>query len=201
MSWYADLDTHTMVATGDHVRAIGWLSSAHPFPQAVIPTTVVDRLREFVRLAGDSADALHFPAFGGVHTCELCEGFHHGCNFGVPAGGVLYVAPAMIGHYVERHRYAPPAEFVAALLACPLPGSNAFAVLAEPFHRLHEQAWERRYQERVEYAGRWAFEQGGTDEAVRQASARFFGHSLPEMCERIRRTIPSAGPGDEPAHM
>src|SRR5438105_2495307 len=103
MSWYADLSTHTMVANGDHVRAVGWLSSSHPFPQGDSSPAFLARLRKFVRLAGDSADALWFPAFGGVHLCELCRGFHHGCNFGVPAGGVLYVAPAMIGHYVEEH--------------------------------------------------------------------------------------------------
>lgn len=32
MSWFLDLGTECMIAKGDHVRAIGWLSDEHPFP-------------------------------------------------------------------------------------------------------------------------------------------------------------------------
>jgi hypothetical protein len=54
-------------------------------------------------------------------------------------------------------------------------------------------SWKRRHQERIEYVGRWAAKQGGTDEAVRVASY-FFGHGLPEISESIRRCMPSAEP-------
>jgi hypothetical protein len=152
-------------------------------------------LREFVELANESSDALWFGAFGGFHTCEFCQQNHDSRNFGVPAGQLLDVAPAMIGHYVEQHRYAPPAEFIAAVAASPLPGTDDYAQLAEPFARLTRLMWERREQERVEYAGRCAAEQGGGEEAVRDAASRFFGHSAPEICERIRACMPSAEPG------
>jgi hypothetical protein len=96
----------------------------------------------------------------------------------------------MIGHYVEQHGYAPPAAFIAAVAGSPLPGTDEYARLAEPFSRLHEQAWDCRHQERIEYAARWAAEQGGGEVAVRAASCRYFGHSLPETCEHIRRCMP-----------
>jgi hypothetical protein len=142
MSWYQDLDTHTMVATGDHVRAVGWLSSDHPFTRASVSAEFSARLREFVRLAADSADALYFPAFGGFHTCDLCDAFHDSRNFGVPAGELLYVAPGMVAHYVERHGYSPPAEFITAVMASPLPGTSEYQVAVAEFHRRHQEWWE-----------------------------------------------------------
>jgi hypothetical protein len=32
----------------------------------------------------------------------------------------------MVAHYVEAHRYAPPDEFVAAVLSAPLPGTPEY---------------------------------------------------------------------------
>ena len=33
MSWYPDLSAETLITWGDDVRAIGWLSGGHSFPQ------------------------------------------------------------------------------------------------------------------------------------------------------------------------
>jgi hypothetical protein len=160
-----------------------------------VPAAFVARLRKFAELANESSDALWFGAFGGFHTCEFCQQNHDSRNFGVPVGDLLFVAPAMIGHYVEQHGYAPPAEFIAAVADSPLPGTDEYARLAEPFSRLHQQAWDRREQERVEYAGQWAAEQGGGEETVRAAASRFFGDNSPEVCERIRACMPDTEPG------
>ncbi len=194
MSWYADLEKQTMVASGDHIRAIGWLSSSYPFQQGISSPAFLTRLREFVLLAGDSAAALYFPVFGGVHKCELCLNFWHGCNFGVPEGDVLYVAPGMIAHYVEQHGYVPPAEFVEAILNCPLPDSKEYAELAKPFSQLHEEDLEREHQKQIEFAGHWAAEQGGTEEMVQQAANRFFGHTQSDLCKSISRSMPTTPP-------
>jgi hypothetical protein len=142
MSWYPELGTETMVAVGDHVRAVGWLCSDHPFTRGSVPAEFLARLREFVRLAGDSAKALYFPAFGGFHTCELCGEFHDIRNLGVPAGEVLYVAPGMVAHYIEQHGYAPPADFVDAVMASPLPATAEFRATAKPFYDRHCLWWE-----------------------------------------------------------
>jgi hypothetical protein len=152
MSWYQDLDKHTLVATGDHVRAVGWLSSDHPFTRGNVPAEFSARLREFVRLAGDSADALYFPVFAGFHTCELCDEFHDNRNFGVPAGEPLYVAPGMVAHYVERHGYCPPPEFITAVMASPLPGTSEYQAVAE-FRRRHQEWWQALLKRQQAQAG------------------------------------------------
>jgi len=47
MTWIPDMDTYTMVDAGDHIRAIGWLSSTYPYPMADTPLEFQDRLRNF----------------------------------------------------------------------------------------------------------------------------------------------------------
>jgi hypothetical protein len=199
MSWYADLGTATMVATGDHVRAIGWLASDRIYPRGDVPAEDLAQLRQFVRLASASAEALDFPAFAGFHTCELCGEVNDGRNFGVPAGGLLYVAPGMVAHYVAHHGYSPPAEFLTALADSPLPDTSEYRSLAEPFARLHRAEWDRRLQRQIDHAGRWALERGGTDEAVWQAVRTFCGMWTNEMFERVRGAMQAAEPGIAPA--
>jgi hypothetical protein len=42
-----------------------------------------------------------------------------GSEFHVPAasGAVMYAAPELVPHYVEVHRYLPPAEYIEAVVA------------------------------------------------------------------------------------
>jgi hypothetical protein len=57
-------------------------------------------------------------------------------------GAVLYVAPAMIGHYVEHHEYAPPAEFIAAVATSPLPGTSEYQAGCAVFRELHRRQFK-----------------------------------------------------------
>lgn len=40
-------------------------------------------------------------------------------NLWIPGDGCVYVAPSLVAHYIRAHRYAPPQEFVDAVLRCP----------------------------------------------------------------------------------
>ena len=126
MSWFPDMNTACPAAHGDHIRAVGWLSDKHPFPTGDASPAFLARLKEFCRRWGDGLEPLAWGIFMGPHRCELCRGYMASGNIGVPAGGVLFAAPEMVGHYVEAHRYAPPAEFVAAVMAAPLPGTAEY---------------------------------------------------------------------------
>jgi len=133
MAHFTDLDTTTQITRGPHVRAIGWLSAKHPYPKGSVSETFRDRLRSFCARWDDSVRALHWPVAGGPHTCELCDEFRAAGNFGVPAGAILFVAPEMVGHYVEKHGYLPPKEFVEAVLVAPIPGTSNYADAVKPF--------------------------------------------------------------------
>jgi hypothetical protein len=142
MSWFPDMGTVTMIDAGDHVRAVGWLSANHRVTKGSVPIEFLARLRVFTAKWRHSGDALGWGTFKGLHTCELCflRRFTAGGNFGVPHGELLFAVPEMIYHNVKAHRYHPPDEFIAAVMQSPIPGTDEYRVLVEPFRRLHERS-------------------------------------------------------------
>ncbi|HEV3255980.1 MAG TPA: hypothetical protein VG013_03800 [Gemmataceae bacterium] len=146
MSYFPDMGSESLAATGDHVRAIGWLHPAHPYTQGEVSAEFLTRLKEFTARSGDSAEALYFGAFGGFHTCEFCGRAHGIGNFGVPSGDLLFVAPELVVHYIEQHGYSPPPDFVAAVLRSPLPDTEEYQVITEPFWHIHKELIRRAMQ-------------------------------------------------------
>src|SRR5260370_27158508 len=133
MTFCRDLSRRTMVAASNYVRAVGWLATGHPYPQGRAQPAFLRRLKRFAFLWRFSTKELWWGEFRGLHTCEVCgKDKAHG-NFGVPAGRLLFVAPEMVVHYVQAHRYAPPEEFVTAVLAAPLPGTAEYRAAVEPY--------------------------------------------------------------------
>jgi hypothetical protein len=65
-------------------------------------------------------------------------------NFGVPKGELLFVAPEMVVHYVERHAYCPPTEFIQAVLQSPLPDTEEYRLITERFWHMHWEVAERQ---------------------------------------------------------
>lgn len=117
----------------DGSLAVGWLHPGHPFPTGDADRAFARKLRKIARVSHKSVDALNWALAFGSHTCEFCGKDDASGTFGIPAGDVLFYAPEMIAHYVERHGYLPPQPFVDAVLACPLPGTPEYAALAAPF--------------------------------------------------------------------
>jgi len=142
MTWFPDMFRESMIAAGDHVRAVGWLHPDHPYSRGTESAEFVARLKEFARLASRSTEALYWGICMGFHTCEFCEKTHGHRNFGVPAGDVLFVAPEMVVHYIEQHEYVPPAEFVAAVMASPLPDTAEYCSAVEVFRNIHMRQLE-----------------------------------------------------------
>lgn len=110
-----------------NVLNIGWLDSSHPFTVGELAPSVVSKLARLVARAYPNVD-VHVNRMRCIHPCNLCGeeliqlGSYHGKPdfFGVseiwiPADDLWYAAPSMVVHYIETHRYLPPAEFVAAV--------------------------------------------------------------------------------------
>jgi hypothetical protein len=177
MTHYADLEHHGYFMPGTFLRAIGWLSAEHDFPTGDMPPGLVARLTLFCSLGGGQRE-IGWASEWGTHTCELCRAHQGAGEIAVPASGILYVAPSMISHYVEAHRYAPPGEFVAACMASPLPGTDEYRIAAAPFRRRYEQ-WvaeqHRKNEEReLDTAARWVVQQGGGEDAVQAWKRRYW---------------------------
>jgi hypothetical protein len=117
--WYADLSPWGDVggeAPTNPFRAVGWLEHSQPFPTGPVDAAVYARLVELLK------DPWRPYVTMGFHRCDLClyAGDHTGNReLFVPGDGVIYVAPELIGHYMNAHGYRPPDEFCKAVLACP----------------------------------------------------------------------------------
>lgn len=128
--YFPDHGTECQVDRGPYVRAVGWLSKDHPYPTGDADPGFVAALNEHV------AQAWQPLAAGGQHLCELCERARSGANVWIPTVDAVFVAPALITHYVEAHAYAPPDDFVRAVLACPPQGSPEYFALMRRFPAL-----------------------------------------------------------------
>lgn len=131
MAHFADLEQCTYFGSGLRVDllAIGWIEREHPYTKGDVDTKFFVKLCELLQNSWwDGA------MVAGVHLCSFCR-FSGGlssntfrgvsvpsmgsANLLVPGKGCYYAAPSTIVHYIDAHEYAPPAEFVEAVMACP----------------------------------------------------------------------------------
>jgi len=90
---------------GIEVRSVGWLGEHIP-RLGDTPPSIIETLRHFRRI--NQHDDNDF----GDHECEICgKESSHG-EFWIEAGGIRYVLPVMVFHYIDAHGYAMPPEFV-----------------------------------------------------------------------------------------
>jgi hypothetical protein len=132
--FYPDLGRRCDVDFGEHVRAVGWLARGQPFQTGEVADDFFRALHEHVCAAWQPV------GMPGIHLCEFCaqplpNGRFVGGNSNVwiPCGDRVFVAPALILHYIEVHGYRPPEEFVDAVLAAPHQGSREFHELMDRF--------------------------------------------------------------------
>ncbi len=117
MTYYPDLSKYAYSPQEADALNIGWLSAEHPHSKGDTPAGLVDAL---IHLAKRKVNI-----YRGSHFCELCPNFAEAQKNNYINGtfigsgeihvtgnkGVLYIAPAMVAHYVRDHSYLPPQDF------------------------------------------------------------------------------------------
>jgi hypothetical protein len=134
MAWFADLSPcdYFGAECAHCLLAVGWLERGRPFPTGPVDPEVYARLVELLK------DPWQPAISAGFHRCDLClyEGETGERNLFIPAGGVVFVCPELIPHYMNAHGYRPPEEFCQAVLACPamrsMPYFKALLAVARP---------------------------------------------------------------------
>jgi hypothetical protein len=136
MSYYPDLSPYAYMpeTIGQGVKAlnVGWLSLWHGFPKGDTPPGFTEALGLLCRdrpsartrgvhacglphRIGEKRKPLHIDVEGQrvlLGTAEVRV---------VSQTGEWLIAPTLVHHYVTRHRYLPPPEFVEAVLAGRVP--------------------------------------------------------------------------------
>ena len=133
VGWAPTFRTWRTFPPGTPTVAVGWLHSAHAYTCGPAPAAFVARLAEFARHWHDSVSTIGWGGFLADGPCRFCDERLPAGTFFVPAGGRIFWCRTAIAHYVAAHEYLPPAEFVSAVLACPVPGTLEYVATAEPF--------------------------------------------------------------------
>jgi hypothetical protein len=133
--YYPDLHTECDIDSGPDTRAVGWLSPEKAYRTQPAAPGFLACLARHVETAWGPAASLS------QHHCDFCgQALRREARpersarqaseaLWIPTEAAVYVAPAAILHYVSEHNYAPPHEFVLALLACPPQGSRRYFAL------------------------------------------------------------------------
>ncbi|MQS09804.1 hypothetical protein [Streptomyces alkaliphilus] len=131
MSYYPDLSPYhylpSTVPEGVVALNVGWLSWRRPYPKGKSPGSFVEALE---RLCKNNTTA----KTRGLHSCRLFRGFKPSCGkvsletdtgpitLGsseirvVTGKGEWLISPDLVFHYVTRHDYLPPEEFMKAVM-------------------------------------------------------------------------------------
>jgi len=110
-SYYEDLTPHTYSHDRGYknVVNIGWLDKGEPFEKGDVPAGFSSRLSDL--------EVVH--RHKGYHNCPFCDGGSGDKVLAVKGKGKVYFCPSMIQHYVTKHHYKPPQEFIDAVMARP----------------------------------------------------------------------------------
>jgi hypothetical protein len=125
MAHFEDLSPFTYFGRwSDRLVAVGWLVPEREFVTGEVSREFFDALFSMLRRPWQPF------ATTGHEPCKFCR-FTHGVtiikyrgeevsvgtnNLFVPDGNKAFVAPSLIVHYIDSHKYQPPAEFQAAVL-------------------------------------------------------------------------------------
>ena len=137
MAWFEDLQPCTAFpGEWKNLLAVGWLAKGHDYSRGPLDPEL---LRQLNRTTWQPPN---LP--GGAHRCDLCvEGEHARSESGVlffPGDGVLYAAPRLIRHYMLKHGYSPPPEFIRAVRQGPAPYSQEYQdAVSRHFRSEYEQ--------------------------------------------------------------
>lgn len=104
--------TYTKKEGLENAIAIGWLEGDDLHHKTGdVPTELIKTLKKYEIQ----------NRFRGFHCCEYCSEWGSTSANGngelwVFNGDKLYIAPYLIIHYIEEHKYKPPQEFIDAVL-------------------------------------------------------------------------------------
>jgi hypothetical protein len=131
--YHTDLDP---IPNEPNAFYVGWLDSSHEYKLGYTHDNFRRRLWVFCNRRGFQSK--------GFHACDLCEEVVYareeeleGKRIQLGSAEIrvfgnndkIYAAPDLIYHYITKHNYCPPEEFIGAVISGPLPGSNAYEEL------------------------------------------------------------------------
>lgn len=125
--FYPDLSDYqyNLASPIEKVKNIGWLEKPHPFSEGLSEPFFVKKLFSIIKYK-------EFNIYRGVQDCYYCNhddfiyGFSdndevflgHG-EIWVPSitKDIIYTSPTLMYHYIEKHHYLPPQDYIDSVMA------------------------------------------------------------------------------------
>jgi len=118
----------------DVVWNIGWLEDGKEYSKGVVDTGILFKLASM--LVSTGAIDVHVNRMRGLDPCALSEcdtpeAFHEGKSIQLGASeiwvpstkkGEYFASPSLVYHYMQKHDYLPPKEFLEAIRKFDLAG-------------------------------------------------------------------------------
>lgn len=115
----------------ESVKNVGWLSKGVDFSKGTVPVNFLNKLFAIIKRK-------EINVTRGIHDCELCNSddfiyvrlnqdsvlLGHG-EIWIPSlsGQIIYASPTLIYHYIEKHNYLPPFDYIDSIIAFDLNGN------------------------------------------------------------------------------
>ncbi|HEY7353977.1 MAG TPA: hypothetical protein VH596_14515 [Terriglobales bacterium] len=108
----------------DKLLAVGWLDAKFRYTKGDIAErdVVLRRLRQLAQKPVNITCGFHICEFCRLKSYDSAVSAKQVGNGEIRvkgANGVVYAAPVLIAHYIERHAYRPPSEFLEGLQGLP----------------------------------------------------------------------------------
>lgn len=109
----------------EKVKNIGWLEKTNSFNKRTTDPELLKKLFQLIKFK-------ECNIYRGVHHCDLCnsDGFMYGNmeneeillghgEIWIPSitQDIVYVSPTLIYHYIEKHQYCPPQDYIESVMA------------------------------------------------------------------------------------
>ncbi|VAW61655.1 hypothetical protein MNBD_GAMMA09-3855 [hydrothermal vent metagenome] len=119
MAYFKDLSVYSYSGEkkAENVRNIGWLDKRFDYSSGKVSSEVIKIIEIMLKNPQN--------IYRGKHPCNLCappNDVRPLCSSGtgeirvMGSDGIIYAAPTLILHYIIEHQYAPPDEFLKAVL-------------------------------------------------------------------------------------
>jgi hypothetical protein len=128
MAYFPDLSPYAFrpfqVEVDPNLLNVGWLSRWRPFSEGSVDGDLLDTLLRLCRTPVNRTRGYHSCPFCGVRpmvmeidSLQITLG---SAEIRIPGKGkTVYAAPNLICHYIAKHGYRPPQEFLEAVAALP----------------------------------------------------------------------------------
>ena len=115
----------------ERLLSVGWLDPSVPFSKGIVEHDIFGKLFRLCESPVSRSRGYHHCPYGSLESppspCP-CPALTTLAPWTLVVGngeikvpgknGIVYVSPTLICHYIERHGYCPPAEFLEALRNC-----------------------------------------------------------------------------------